>query len=382
MKKKISLQKFCCKALAVAIIFAQVPAFANGAKDASSKNVNQNQEEITVEIPFDGTIPVTDKAQKTPASVPQQEFDALSAINFDEVWAYLISGEEKHYNKDLPITDIGYFGAGLSTFGKLTGVPKRSGVPETNARVHLVVADNGRALTHFCLDPAYPVRAELIASLIEATKPFDGLQIDFELVSYADTKHFFSFLRELKDGIGKDKILSVAIPARTRTLKEDPYQYKEISQIADKVLVMAYDEHWSGSAPGAVASLDWCKKVASYACQVIPQNKLIMGLPFYGRAWSNDDTAGAYRFSSVERLFRGENAKGKLSSDTVVSNVSLKNEIPSFTVSKNVTYTFYFDNALSLHKRMTLYKEEKVRGVGFWRLGQEDKDVWQKIRIN
>jgi spore germination protein YaaH len=144
---------------------------------------------------------------------------------------------------------------------------------------------------------------------------------------------------------------------------------------------MAYDEHWSTSAPGPVASLEWCRNVATYAAETIPAEKLIMGLPFYGRAWSNDDTAGAYRFSSIDRLYRGENSKGKLSEDTKITPVTLENGIPTFKLSKNVTYIFYLDNALSLSKRLEIYNELGITSVGFWRLGQEDSDIWKLIRV-
>ena len=325
--------------------------------------------------------PVTDSTLKTAVSVTDEHIQTIPIQEYKEIWGYLIYGQEQYYNSELPVTDIGYFNAGLSTFGELVGVPDLKKLPQTDARVHLVVIDSGKALTHFCLDPEYNVRKKLIKSMLEAAKPFDGLQIDFELVSKEDKEHYWSFLRELKKGLGKDKTLSIAIPARTKKLKVDAYDYEELSKIADRILVMAYDEHWSTSAPGPVASLEWCRNVATYATETIPAEKLIMGLPFYGRAWSNDDTAGAYRFSSSDRLYRGENSKGKLSEDTKITPVTLENGIPTFKLSKNVTYTFYLDNALSLSKRLEIYNELSVTSVGFWRLGQEDSDIWKLIKV-
>ena len=46
----------------------------------------------------------------------------------------------------------------------------------------------------------------------------------------------------------------------------------------DKIIVMAYDEHWATSAPGAIASLSWCKKIADYASSVIPKEKLVIAI--------------------------------------------------------------------------------------------------------
>lgn len=323
--------------------------------------------------------PVTDKSLKTKASVSDDFVSNTQPVSFGEVWGYLIAGEEDRLDKNAVLTDIGYFGAGLNTFGKLVGVPNRKKL-DTKARVHLVVADNGAALTHFCLDPEFRMRGELIDALIEAAKPYDGLQIDFELVNAADKEHYLSFLAELKKGIG-NRTLSVAIPARTRKLTTDAYDYERINQIVDRAIIMAYDEHWSGSKPGPVASLDWCANVANYAASVFPLKKLVMGLPFYGRAWSNDDTAGAYRFSSVDRLFRGEYNKGKLPADTVITEPIIEKGIPKFTLSKNVTFTFYFDNARSLYNRLHMYRRANIRSVAFWRIGQEDPDIWKLMAL-
>ncbi len=325
--------------------------------------------------------PVTSPEKKTMASVSDEYLETLQPSSFNEIWGYLIAGEERFYSPDLPVTDIGYFGAGLSTFGKLVDAPARSKAPATNARVHMVVIDNGRALTHFCLDPEFKIRNTLIDSLIKASANYDGLQIDFELVSADDKEHYWSFLRELKAKLKPNQMLSVAIPARTKKLSHDAYDYEKIASIVDRIVVMAYDEHWSTSAPGPIASVAWCSNVMNYALKTIPKEKFIMGQSFYGRAWSNDDTAGAYKFSSIDRLFRGENAKGKLSDDTEITRVYIDEGIPTFTLSKEVTYTFYFDNAWSLSKRLKTYEEADVKAVSFWRLGQEDKDIWKLLKI-
>ena len=325
--------------------------------------------------------PVTSPEKKTMVSVSDEYLETIKPSAFNEIWAYLIAGEDRFYSQELPITDIGYFGAGLSTFGKLVDAPSRSRVPETNARVHMIVIDNGRALTHFCLDPEFKIRNTLIDSLVKASADYDGLQIDFELVSADDKEHYLSFLKELRAKLKPSQMLSVAIPARTRKLTNDAYDYERISKIVDRIIVMAYDEHWSTSAPGPIASEAWCKNVLAYAQKTIPREKFIMGQSFYGRAWSNDDTAGAYKFSSIDRLFRGQNAKGKLSDDTEITRVRIDEGIPTFTLSKEVTYTFYFDNAWSLSRRLQVYEEANVKGVSFWRLGQEDSDIWKILKL-
>lgn len=297
--------------------------------------------------------------------------DSVPNAAFREIWGYLMNGEESFFSPEYPVTDIGYFGASINYKGALSGVPNRKKILAYGGRVHLVVAEvSNQALTHFCLDPELPVRAGLIESIAEAASPFDGVQIDFELVPASDAEAFYSFLSALKVKIGS-KALSVAIPARSRTIV-DAYDYARISRIADRVIVMAYDEHWSGSTPGSIASLEWCRRVASFATGIVPREKLVMGIPFYGRAWPDTTHAKAYKYSGISRLLDEKN----------IGSASRSDAIPSFSYQETVTVSVFFEDSLSVMSRAKLYGDMSVRAIAFWRLGQEDRDIWLRLSIN
>ena len=85
-------------------------------------------------------------------------------VGLTEVWAYLMDGEERFYTPDLPVTDIGYFGAGIGRYGNLVGVPDRDKLANSPARIHLVVAEvsGNYGLSHFILNPDYGVRDRFI----------------------------------------------------------------------------------------------------------------------------------------------------------------------------------------------------------------------------
>lgn len=292
-------------------------------------------------------------------------------IFFSEIWAYLMSGEEQYLNVLYPISDLGYFGAGINSFGKLTGVPDLKNISSFKGRVHLVIAEVGNsALTHFCLDPQYPLRNALIDDIVSSAKPYDGVQIDFEAVSAKDADNYFEFLSSLKSKLGTKKLLSVALPARYKSVG-DSYDYERIKNIADRIIIMAYDEHWSGSPPGSIASLDWCAKVSKYAVSKIGKNKVIMGLPFYGRAWADTNPAKAYKHSSI----------AKLVSDKKINRLDRQNDIPSFIYQETVNVQVYYEDVYSIFARMVLYKTDSVKGISFWRLGQEDPEVWKAMKV-
>jgi spore germination protein YaaH len=296
---------------------------------------------------------------------------AAEELEFSEVWAYLMDGEERFFDPAYPITDLAYFGAGINSAGKLVGVPDRGKLGAFRGRTHFVVAELGNyALSHFCLTPEYQLRDALLADIVKAAEDYDGVQIDFEAVASRDRDAFYAFLCLLKEGLG-EKTLSVALPACTLQ-KYDSFGYERIGKAVDRVIVMAYDEHWSESAPGPVASMDWCRKVAAYAVSKVAPEKLVMGAPFYGRAWADKDLSRAYKYSSLSSLME---EKG-------IEEVRRDGEVPYLEYSESVKVKVFFDDSTSTLARLKMYRSSSVRNIAFWRLGQEDKAIWQSLTID
>ena len=231
------------------------------------------------------------------------DYDAQ--VTFKEVWGYLMRGEEKLFSKTAPITDVFYFSASVNETGLINTSVKPPYKPFFDGgeqRIHIVISDltNSSRMT-LCLNKKYGVRNKLIQNIIDVSEKFDGVQIDFEAVLKKDRGAFLVFLRDLRRSLAPEKILSVAVPAK-RMYVDDAYDYELIAKIADRILVMAYDQHWSKSKPGPVASLNWCKEVADYASKNIPKKKLIMGLPLYGREWETDGPSRSVKWSHMAEL--------------------------------------------------------------------------------
>jgi len=306
-------------------------------------------EDFIFEMPAEGTLPVS---------------------AFGEIWAYVVAGREAALTPGLPITDIGYFGADISTYGELIDVPDRKKLRAFTGRVHMVVKCDSRSLAYFVLRPGSAERKTLIADLVAATRNYDGLQIDFENIPARAGDSFHSFLAELKAAL-PHKMFTVALPARFRKINDDVFDYDKIKPMVDRVLVMAYDEHWSTSAPGPIASLSWCKRVAEYSLNVIGKEKLIMGLPFYGRAWGSPNPSQAYVYTGIERIIN----------ENDVADIRRENGIPTFQYKLPVTVKVYYDDEYSLSARMEMYRSMGVASIGFWRLGQETPAVWQYLQL-
>jgi hypothetical protein len=78
----------------------------------------------------------------------------VNQTEFNEVWVYVMKGEESTYTKELPVTDIGYFIQAVNVYSELTDVPEKPEVFNQNGvRTHLVSSVDSRAQTHLLIDP-------------------------------------------------------------------------------------------------------------------------------------------------------------------------------------------------------------------------------------
>lgn len=298
--------------------------------------------------------------------------------SFPEKWAYLMKGEEKHFPKNAPFTDVACFSAQVDKDGRLTGghlqPPALAGAHE-DTRYHLVITMPwSTTLAHIYLNPELPFRERIIADIVERSKPYHGIQIDFESISSQDGTAYLNFLAAVKKALTKDKIFSVAVMARWAEHKQknptDAFDYPFVGRIADRVIVMAYDEHYRGGSAGPIASLPWCIKIYSYAVSTIPAKKLIMGIPLYGRGWQTPSLAKAYRNRDVvdELLSKG-----------ITSQWDRENG-GSYSFTESVTVNVYYETTQSLKTKLELYAEKPIRGVAFWRISQEPDGFWKHLK--
>ena len=315
---------------------------------------------------------------KTSASLsyPSRDFTYSpnpDAIVFSELWGYVMNGCEKEFSVQIPLTDIAYFIAPITTLSEVRQpAPKNTFFSGFSGKVHIVSACNSTAQAHLILSPALPLRAKIISDLVAAAETYDGLQIDWENIPAEDAALFHDFLRELKKHLG-NKTLSVAVKARLRTIPNDIFDYKTIGGIADKVIIMAYDEHWSTSAPGPIASNGWVKDIAAYAGSQLPPDKIIMGMSFYGRTWTNDKIGNRAWYAAKMRNLINENDITNITRDA--------DDIPHFSHTYKTTATCYYDDIISLKKRCRMLTDSGIRNLAFWRIGFEDVTFWQNLKL-
>jgi spore germination protein YaaH len=108
------------------------------------------------------------------------------------------------------------------------------------------------------------------------------------------------------------------------------------------------------------------QKVAEYSLKYIPPEKLVMGLPFYGRSWGTKEKSIAYKHSSIAGILN----------DKKISRVEVEDNIPFFKYKEIIDVILYFENYDSIVHKAKMYYEFGINKLAFWRLGQEDFKIW------
>ncbi|MBQ6998344.1 MAG: S-layer homology domain-containing protein [Clostridia bacterium] len=215
----------------------------------------------------------------------------------------------------------------------------------------------------------------------------DGINIDIENVTHTHKDKYTELVRRLRLALPTTKEVSVAVaanPYNWTTGWHGSYDYAALAEYADYLFIMAYDEHYEGGEAGPVASMEFVENSIRYALEECPPEKIVLGIPFFGRIWSENN-------SSINGLGVSNNRLEQIIADTGgkvtfdEEHMSPKAEFTikkgeSITVSgKTLTagnYVAWFENDDSIKSKLSLVDKYSLKGAGNWSLGQETKDVW------
>ncbi|WLR51502.1 glycosyl hydrolase family 18 protein [Bacillus tianshenii] len=234
---------------------------------------------------------------------------------------------------------------------------------------------------------------------------FDGINVDMEGLTEEDRDAFTSFVKLLREKMPKEKEVSVAVAANpTGSIRgwHGSYDYTKLGKHADYLMMMTYDESWDGSAPGPVASLPFVEKSVQYALsQNVPAHKLVLGLPFYGRIWHQEQTKVGYtpqpgtekvngrgiimdRIDDFVQKYDGESTyvSGYDSIRTTFEITEDDPEAKLYSWSKPLPvghYEVWHESPETLKKKIQLVHKYDLKGIGSWALGQESANVWENF---
>lgn len=223
-------------------------------------------------------------------------------------------------------------------------------------------------------------RKKLISNIAQSLKAnnYKGVNIDIENVYYYDRNYFTTFMKELYNTLNPQGFeVTIAVPAKTSDSMWQSwigaYDYAEIAKVSDKIVLMTYDEHWSGGEPGAIAPIDWVETVIDYAITVIPKDKILLGLAAYAYDWpSNGAKAKSYGINEAYNTASRNGAEVKWDS-------AAKSPYFNYIDGSGIYHTVYFENSTSISYKLDIVNNYDLGGVSIWRLGLENSDYWESI---
>jgi len=238
-------------------------------------------------------------------------------------------------------------------------------------------------------------REALARSLAEAVVLYnlDGVNIDIENVTPKEREAYVDFVRLLRELLGPDKTIAVSVAANpwgVTTGWHGSYDYAGLAAYCDYLMIMGYDEHYYGGPAGPVSSYSFLDMSLKYAVGVIPKEKVVLGLPFYGRIWADDGgfpNGYGLTNSKITQLVRRYGG-------AVQTDAKSRSARAAFTVSSGDaktfiggqalragTYTIWYENDRSLKSKLELVHKYDIKGTGSWALGQESPETWNYFKL-
>ncbi len=226
-------------------------------------------------------------------------------------------------------------------------------------------------------------RNQLVSNLItEALEVgLDGINIDFETLAEEAGYSYVQFIRELSVACRENGlVLSVDIPVTTAY--NDYFDREELGVFCDYVIMMGYDEHYSGSEAGSVASLSFEEEGIQAALEEIPAEKLISAVPFYTRLWytltTDSETttwSEAYGMDTIATTLDTYDV------DTTWDDETQQN-YAEWTLDDGTLCQIWVEDEESLAKKAALVSTYSLGGIAEWALGYERSSVWSVIAEN
>ncbi|WP_229106301.1 S-layer homology domain-containing protein [Paenibacillus sp. 1001270B_150601_E10] len=232
-------------------------------------------------------------------------------------------------------------------------------------------------------------RAALTKQVAQAIEKYnlDGVNVDIENVTEKERDAYTDLVRRLREAIPAHKEVSTAVAANPEgwtTGWHGSYNNAALAKVSDYLMIMSYDESYQGGAPGPVAGLPWVEKTIKQALKTVPSEKIVLGIPFYGRYWSADGRYKGLGIQNhlVEQLIQDYN--GKVSYDSTQQSAKAtftikasdkKPVIHGVTLSAG-QYTVWYENEASIKAKLQLVNKYNLKGAGNWSLNEESGNTW------
>jgi spore germination protein len=210
------------------------------------------------------------------------------------------------------------------------------------------------------------------------------LNIDFEYVYPEDRENYNQFLRKVverlhPEGYSVSTAIAPKIKADQAGLLYEAHDYSAHGEIVDFVVIMTYEWGWAGGSPWAIAPINEVRRVLDYAVTAIPREKIVMGVPLYGRDWKIPWVKGTYAKTVSPRGAVNLAAKYDVA---IQYNEAYQSPFFRYTDESGQQHEVWFEDARSMQAKYNTVKEYNLRGLSYWVLGPSFPQNWPLLAAN
>ena len=201
----------------------------------------------------------------------------------------------------------------------------------------------------------------------------DGINVDFEQVPREAGEDYIQFLRELSVACRLNQIV-LSVDNYVPTEYTAYYNRKEQGIIADYIIIMGYDEHYSGSEIGSIASINYVEGGIKDTLNEVPKEKVINAIPFYTGIWATESgttTLDKVSMSYAEKFMTEKGGTADWDEVTCQNFTTFQSE--------NTTYQIWLEDEASIQTKLNVMKNYDIAGVAGWRLGLEKPEIWDLV---
>jgi len=218
-----------------------------------------------------------------------------------------------------------------------------------------------------------------VASFITQNK-YDGVDIDWEFPNLRQGTQLTTLVKNLRqkfNTIDSALIISMAVPATAST--GQGFQYSSLQNYVDWFAIMTYDYYgsWSSvagfNAPLYQSLLDplnagaGASAVQYMISKNIPKNKLLFGIPFYGKEFKS---AGLFLPQTGETDLLYNQVVDSLSTDKWIYYWDNTCDVP-YLINDSSTAFITYDDTASVRIKTQYAVNQGLGGVMIWAIGQD-----------
>ncbi|MFD1949644.1 polysaccharide deacetylase family protein [Sphingomonas arantia] len=196
-----------------------------------------------------------------------------------------------------------------------------------------------------------------------------GVVFDFESLPASAQPDYKLFLKQAHARFAPHGwLVTLAVP-----VADSDWRLADYAKVADRLFIMAYDQHWPGGTPGPIAAQPWFAQATRAAVAQIGAAKSIVAIGSYAYDWT--DKGGEATALSIEDTWLAAHDSGVVPRFDAASG----NATFDYEESGKAHHVWLLD-AASAWNQLRVAHDQGVAGVALWRLGLEDSGIWPVFR--